>query len=146
MDEKELEKIIDEKDFSWIKVKKIKELEGDTWEDLYDYTDGQGKDYLCEKYFELREHHKNETEFLIAKCRELANDAKFGTYMLNMIEAFGDAYEVVEDRNQVKSADAYISVWSKQKEQIRNQTKLLEEKEFRIQQLEDKLSSIRRGI
>lgn len=47
--------------FKWIKVKK------------YSKSDNDDIDYHSE-YERLEDHHKKETEFLINKCRELANE------------------------------------------------------------------------
>ena len=52
---KDLEKIMDKNDYSWIKVKKFDE-----------------QDEASQEYDVLKLHHEKETEFLLSKCRELA--------------------------------------------------------------------------
>jgi len=58
MDNTEIVKIADPNDFSWIKVKK--------------HVDDESKTFQ-ERLYILEEHHVKETEFLLNKCRELAN-------------------------------------------------------------------------
>ncbi len=57
MSEKELQEIIDS--YTWIKVK---QFHGEHYEDCKD------------AYDDLTVHHQKETEFLIEKCRELAQE------------------------------------------------------------------------
>ena len=51
----ELDAIIEEDNYSWIKVKRLSDNA---------------------TFQELEDHHRKETEFLIAKCRELAGKLK----------------------------------------------------------------------
>lgn len=60
---RDLLKIQDENDFSWIKVEKYDEKQE---ESLIDFGHHQ------EAFEILKEHHKEETDFLIKTCRELA--------------------------------------------------------------------------
>lgn len=60
---KDLLKILDEKDYSWIKVKR--------------YDEEQEKSLVEFGHFDealelLKEHHEKETKFLIETCRKLA--------------------------------------------------------------------------
>jgi hypothetical protein len=55
----DLKKVLDENDFSWMKVKQFK------LESLVDLT-------AEEKFNSLMIHHERETKFLIAKCRQIA--------------------------------------------------------------------------
>jgi hypothetical protein len=65
IDYDEVDQILDENSFKWIKVKRYTEADPRNpnidWK--YEYND-------------LVNHHKSETEFLIKKCRELANMVK----------------------------------------------------------------------
>jgi hypothetical protein len=64
MENKELEEIVSG-DYSWIKIKKGP-------------TDCEAANPMTEwksEYFQLLKHHKQETNFLIAKCQELAKEA-----------------------------------------------------------------------
>jgi len=54
----DLSRIADPNDFSWIKVKR--------------HIDDDSKSFQ-ERLMILQEHHVKETEFLLNKCRELAN-------------------------------------------------------------------------
>jgi len=58
----DLKKILDESDYSWIKIKK-----GPFFKDIKT----EEADWKLE-YHELCGHHMTETNFLIHKCRELA--------------------------------------------------------------------------
>ena len=62
-DKKHLEKIINS--YKWIKVKKFEPKSPNDHLDFREYK---------EAYNELLEHHKEETEFLINKCRTLAKE------------------------------------------------------------------------
>lgn len=63
---KDLDKILDPKDYSWIKVKHK------------DFEFKDNPDNHIEKLIwnDMVKHHIEETEFLINKCRELAAHAK----------------------------------------------------------------------
>ena len=58
MTKEEVDKILDPKDFSWIKVKKDSPI------------------FTLDEYYVLLEHHLRESNFLIEKCRELAAEIK----------------------------------------------------------------------
>lgn len=61
---KDLLKIKDPNNFSWIKVKKYDEKQEESLIDFGHYN---------EAFEILKEHHKKETNFLISKCREMAD-------------------------------------------------------------------------
>jgi len=65
--EKLLDQILDEKDYSWIKVGR--------W-NIYDYAGYQDYERILD---DLEEHHIQETTFLIRLLRDLAEELKNGT-------------------------------------------------------------------
>jgi hypothetical protein len=65
MREKEIKDILNEGKYSWVKVEKFSEPS---------MTDPTVE--WCYAYDDLMEHHIEETEFLINKCRELATYIK----------------------------------------------------------------------
>jgi hypothetical protein len=65
-DIKDLERIVDPEDFSWVKVKNYFEIKGYEFDTQLDRQHYDG----------LLDHHKKETEFLINKCRELAEELR----------------------------------------------------------------------
>lgn len=65
-EELELDKILDPNDFSWIKVKRNNAERKDNPNGHLDKIE----------FNNLIDHHEKETEFLIAKCRELAKEIR----------------------------------------------------------------------
>ena len=71
MREKEIKDILNENDYSWVKVKKYNS-DAVMDEEIYEDLDM----YWMNSYKNLLNHHTEETEFLINKCRELATYIK----------------------------------------------------------------------
>lgn len=61
----ELTKMSEEDNFSWIKIKKVKEIENKFFDP---------SEYWKAKYEALENHHLEETKYLIKKVNDLANE------------------------------------------------------------------------